>query len=264
MDRKTVIAQHLIELRELQNLEKEQIAESVGVAYSTYVNYESANREPSTEILLKLAQFHKVSLDYIVGNEPNYELNEGTGILTEVIKDIKQLWTVRSHNVKVNEEIYQALVKDVGPDPERISSRLHGIVAAHYQSIEEERQLKLRNAEKAEALAPYYDYLARHLEATKQNGNIEIAITNERLGYEESQDIYQLVDYEIATEYQYVKLVLMRNGEEWPIRFENITDIKFLNTSSSHITNGRLKAWIYMEKSTTWRMFLNYHKENVR
>lgn len=264
MDRKTIIAQRLIELRELQKLDKEKVAEAVDVAYSTYANYESANREPSTEILLRLAQFHKVTLDYIVGNDPNYESDEGRGVLTEVIKDIKQMWTVRSRNIKVNEEIYQAVAKDVGrPDPERINSKIHMIVSKYYQSIEEERQLKLRNAEKAEALAPYYDYLARHLEATKQSGTIEIGLTNERVGHEGSQDIYKLVDYEIAMEYQSIKLVLERKGELWPIRFENINDIKFLNTSTSKETHGRMKAWIYMDKTSTWRMFLNFENHNV-
>lgn len=263
MDRIKIIGQRLIELREIKNMEKDQMAAALEVAYSTYVNWENANREPSTEALIKLARYHKVSLDYLVGNEQNYEADEGTGILTEVIKDIKELWMQRSRSVKVNEDTYRAIVKDVGPDPNRISSRLHRIVLAHYQSIEEERQLKLRNAEKAEALAPYYDYLARHLEATKQNGSIEIGITNARVGYEGSQDIYQLVDYEVAMEYQYVKLVLMRREEEWPIRFENIKDIKFLDCASSNETKGRMKAWIYMEKET-WRMYMNFHKENVR
>lgn len=49
------------------NLRQEDIAEFLGVARSTYAMYEQGNREMDYAMLIKLADFYKVSLDYLFG-----------------------------------------------------------------------------------------------------------------------------------------------------------------------------------------------------
>lgn len=44
-----------------------QVARDLQIPYTTYVNYEKGEREPSSEMLIMLANYFSVSVDYIVG-----------------------------------------------------------------------------------------------------------------------------------------------------------------------------------------------------
>lgn len=57
----------LTELRLERNLTQEDVANILGVARSTYAMYEQGNREMDYASLVKLADFYKVSLDYLFG-----------------------------------------------------------------------------------------------------------------------------------------------------------------------------------------------------
>ena len=50
------------------NLSRNQVADLVGVSVSMIGHYETGERVPSVEILLKLASQYKVSIDYLLGN----------------------------------------------------------------------------------------------------------------------------------------------------------------------------------------------------
>ena len=41
--------------------------EETGISFNTYQNYESGKRVPSTEFLVKIADFYGVSVDYLLG-----------------------------------------------------------------------------------------------------------------------------------------------------------------------------------------------------
>lgn len=59
-------------LRELRNATKKQqkeIAETLGLSTSAYSNYELGLREPSYDILQKLADYFGVSVDYLLGRD---------------------------------------------------------------------------------------------------------------------------------------------------------------------------------------------------
>lgn len=53
------------ELRKNKNLKQEEIAKIIGVARTTYSMYEHGNRQMDYETIIKLADYYKVSLDYI-------------------------------------------------------------------------------------------------------------------------------------------------------------------------------------------------------
>lgn len=78
----STLAKRLTELREAKGWSKTFTAEKLGVkAMSTYANWEYGNREPDTQMLLKIADLYDVTLDYLVGRndikKPQQVTNEG-------------------------------------------------------------------------------------------------------------------------------------------------------------------------------------------
>ena len=54
-------------LRNEKQLTQSEVAKKLGIAPSTYSNYEQGTRFPDKETLINLAQFYKVSIDYLLG-----------------------------------------------------------------------------------------------------------------------------------------------------------------------------------------------------
>lgn len=54
------------ELREDHDLTQKQMAEKLNCSQQVYSNYELGQRDIPTDILIKLAKFHRVSTDYIL------------------------------------------------------------------------------------------------------------------------------------------------------------------------------------------------------
>lgn len=52
-------------------LTRSQVSQRIGVSESIIGLYESGNRQPSLENLVKLAKLYNVSIDYLLGNEIN-------------------------------------------------------------------------------------------------------------------------------------------------------------------------------------------------
>lgn len=57
----------LRDLREDADLTQEQLVKALGMHKTTYTNYEQGKREPPFELVIRLAEFYNVSLDYIAG-----------------------------------------------------------------------------------------------------------------------------------------------------------------------------------------------------
>lgn len=57
----------LTKLREEKGLNKKEIAKELSLPYTTYLNYENDEREPSSETLIQIAKFFDVSVDYLLG-----------------------------------------------------------------------------------------------------------------------------------------------------------------------------------------------------
>lgn len=64
---KKTLSERLRDLREDHDLTQQQIAYLLHKDRSTYTYYETGKTEPSLHDLIALADFHKVSLDYLVG-----------------------------------------------------------------------------------------------------------------------------------------------------------------------------------------------------
>lgn len=60
-------ASRLKQLRLNKNLRQEQVANLIGVNKSAISTYENNTRQPSFEILVRLATLYRVSTDYLLG-----------------------------------------------------------------------------------------------------------------------------------------------------------------------------------------------------
>lgn len=55
------------DLREEMHKTKAQVAREMNMPYTTYVNYEKGTREPNSEVLIMIATYFGVSVDYLIG-----------------------------------------------------------------------------------------------------------------------------------------------------------------------------------------------------
>lgn len=62
------------DLREDRDLTQQRMGEILSCSQRVYSNYERGELDIPTEILIKLADFHNVSVDYILGRTDKKEL----------------------------------------------------------------------------------------------------------------------------------------------------------------------------------------------
>lgn len=63
-------------LREAKGLSMAKVAAALALPKGTYASYEYGHREPGIEVLLKLADFYGVTVDYLLGREPKNPMLE--------------------------------------------------------------------------------------------------------------------------------------------------------------------------------------------
>lgn len=59
--------ERLVKLRKINNITQKQLAENLSLSEVGIQNYESGRRKPAYEVLISLADYFDVSLDYLVG-----------------------------------------------------------------------------------------------------------------------------------------------------------------------------------------------------
>ena len=64
---KVKIYRRIRDLREDADLTQKQVGEAINVPQRTYAYYESGQRMIPPHVLIALADFHKVSVDYLLG-----------------------------------------------------------------------------------------------------------------------------------------------------------------------------------------------------
>lgn len=107
----------IVKLREGKNISQAQLAKKLGVQRSTICLYESGKRLPSYDILINLADYFNVSIDYLLGRDsassvdnelrqrPNYELSEKfASEYAELLKDESFIETVKLYNAITAEQ----------------------------------------------------------------------------------------------------------------------------------------------------------------
>lgn len=66
----------ITELREKKGISMKETARLLNLPYTTYVNYEKGLREPTSEILIQIADFFHVSIDYLLGRNETPALSD--------------------------------------------------------------------------------------------------------------------------------------------------------------------------------------------
>lgn len=65
--KKSTMANRITQLRVVNGRTQAETAELLEIAQTTYAGYETGKHQPDIDILVKLANLYKVSLDYVVG-----------------------------------------------------------------------------------------------------------------------------------------------------------------------------------------------------
>ena len=71
---KEILAQRLRECRKERGLTQMQVATYCDITEKAYQNYELMTREPKLEILIRIADLYRVSLDYLTGRTDRKEM----------------------------------------------------------------------------------------------------------------------------------------------------------------------------------------------
>lgn len=73
MIKMTKLSERLCALRNEHGLTQLLAAEGMDIPFSTYRRYEKNEREPTASVLVQMANFYDVSLDYLVGRSDKRE-----------------------------------------------------------------------------------------------------------------------------------------------------------------------------------------------
>ena len=68
--------QRIRDLREDNDLKQRQLADFLNCSQQVYSNYELGQRDIPTDVLIKLANFYNVSIDYLLGQTKNPKRNK--------------------------------------------------------------------------------------------------------------------------------------------------------------------------------------------
>ena len=84
------LGNRLKQLRQNNRLRQDQVASLVGVNKNTMCSYENDVRQPSYEILVRLATIYRVSTDYLLGCESKRTVDV-SGLTPKEIQTITEL-----------------------------------------------------------------------------------------------------------------------------------------------------------------------------
>lgn len=102
----------LKELRLAEKLTQKEIADKINIKQFTYSNYETEFTQPTIQTLIALADYYKVSLDYLIGrnfvNEIGYLTADEKTLLENFRKmtdDNKQTYLIESKGILLAQNI---------------------------------------------------------------------------------------------------------------------------------------------------------------
>lgn len=87
---KSKFSQRLRQLREEKGILQKNIAEVLNITRAAITQYENDNRFPDQEMLMKIADFYDVTLDYLLGRTDVRYINHIIPVYEFNIKDIEE------------------------------------------------------------------------------------------------------------------------------------------------------------------------------
>ena len=110
----------LKELRDLRGWNMKKAAQELEIPYTTYVGYEKGERGMDSEVLLRLANFYGVTVDYLICND-EYASDEDLDLVKQlqILRDREDLRSLLAVTSKKNQEYVKKLIDLFGSIPER-------------------------------------------------------------------------------------------------------------------------------------------------
>ncbi len=85
-----MFSQNLRKLRELMGLSQMDVASRIGIAITTYRNYENTLRQPDYQTLVKIANILDTTTDFLLGNDKISQSNTQLSSLFSGIQFLSQ------------------------------------------------------------------------------------------------------------------------------------------------------------------------------
>ncbi len=85
------LGKKIVNLLDKQNMTQKELAEKVGVSEITISRYINGSREPKSNILCDIASTLGVSMDYLLGNVPQLEIDEDYFNETDLVKNLENI-----------------------------------------------------------------------------------------------------------------------------------------------------------------------------
>lgn len=92
-----MISDKLKEIREKTGMNKKDFADSLGVKYTTYNNYEVGTREPASDFLIMISKKFDISIDYIMGLSDEKEKSHHYQLKSSEYEHIKKYRDLDDH-----------------------------------------------------------------------------------------------------------------------------------------------------------------------
>ena len=65
------LSENIFRLRKKKNVTQEEAADGIGIVLRSYIRYEKGEREPVASVLIRMANYFDVTIDYLVGRTDN-------------------------------------------------------------------------------------------------------------------------------------------------------------------------------------------------
>lgn len=102
-------------LRKEKNLTISELAKELNVSTSTYGGYESEHRKPPIDTLKKIAEYHGVSIDYILGLTDERDIKRLEKDASEYLKKTNLNWggvPLSDKELKPIRDLFEVIVRD--------------------------------------------------------------------------------------------------------------------------------------------------------
>ncbi|MBQ8944414.1 MAG: helix-turn-helix transcriptional regulator [Clostridia bacterium] len=94
-------------LRNEHKISQQKLAEAVGVSQQSINKYENQSVEPEIAVLIKIADYFSVSVDYLIGRTSSPDFN-----VSSLTKDEKMLLSSYKHLNKNEKEIIKLVLEN--------------------------------------------------------------------------------------------------------------------------------------------------------
>lgn len=102
------------ELRESRKIKQKEMAEILQVPNNTYNQWENEKRQPDHDMLVRIAEYFGVTVDYLLGREEEPQKEKSPSEVDELLNDPlnKELWSRLVKMPQAKKAALLALIQD--------------------------------------------------------------------------------------------------------------------------------------------------------